>query len=361
MGNVLLTQLQLGDKIQEDVVTPLGGILMRRGDTITERTVEILQAFLIASVAIEDGTEPIEENKNFIGLSDTPRASMEQQPKQQLQVAYKQMFQLLKKLYQSYTVDQPFPLLDVRVQLNQLLQHITTYNVLTFVPDHYTEQDYYIHNNVCSALTAYKLAQWSDMKQQEWMQIALAGLLKDIGYVKVDRNILVKPETLTDEELEEVHQHTVKGYQLLKNIAALNEGAKLASLQHHERADGTGYPLGIHDKNIHQYAKIISIVDTYHAMTLRNTYRHAISPYLVLEKLHREAFGKLDPYLVTLFIEKATQFHSGKVVRLSDNRVGMIIFSDRQQPTRPWVNVDGQIINLINERNLYIKEIIDVK
>ncbi len=79
---------------------------------------------------------------------------------------------------------------------------------------------------------------------------------------------------------------------------------------------------------------------------------------MVLEQLLNESFGKLDPALVQTFINKVTSFHNGTLVKLSDNQVGEIVFSDRSHPTRPWVNVNGKIINLMIERNLYIQDVI---
>ncbi|MNR57685.1 hypothetical protein D3C85_1785170 [compost metagenome] len=79
----------------------------------------------------------------------------------------------------------------------------------------------------------------------------------------------------------------------------------------------------------------------------------------MLEQLHKDSFGKLDPAYVQTFIEKVTRFHNGTLVRLSDDRIGEIVFTDRNDPTRPWVSVNGSIINLSNERSLYIEEIME--
>ena len=102
----------------------------------------------------------------------------------------------------------------------------------------------------------------------------------------------------------------------------------------------------------------MAIADIYHAMTLNRVYRQAASPYLVLEQITKDAFGKLDPAYVRTFVEKSTQFHQGVLVRLSDNRIGEIVFTDRNDPTRPWVSSGGMIVNLFVERQLHIQEIL---
>ena len=190
------------------------------------------------------------------------------------------------------------------------------------------------------------------------IQIALAGFLHDIGIAKIDHAILEKTSKLTTSEIDEIKKHTLIGYQIIKNIPGINEGVKLAAIQHHEREDGSGYPLSLKGDKIHIYSKLLAIADIFHAMTNERAYRKVNSPYLVLEDLLKESFGKLDPTLVQTFINRVTSLQNGTLVRLSDNRLGEIVFSDRSYPTRPWISVNGVIVNLMVERSLYIKEVI---
>lgn len=356
MAAVALSHLKLGEKIIEDVLTPLGSILFQKGKVITPKEIEILQAFLITSVEVESSqasSKTSEEAADDMGQEVSPVfvATL-------LHEEYDQMVNLLRKVFNSSVAGQAMPIMDIRKQLERMLVHIKSYNLLTFTPRQFMEKDYLLHNSITSALTSYQIAQWAGFPQKDWMQIAFAGLLHDIGNVRIDTAILTKPNALSTEEKEEMMRHTVLGYQLLKNVPAINEGVKMAALQHHEKVDGTGYPLGIDATKIHPYAKIVAIADIFHAMTLNKTYRKAASPYLVLEQIQSDAFGKLDPAYVSTFIEKATQFHNGTIVKLSDERMGEIVFSDRNHPTRPWVSIDGVIVNLIVDRHLHIKEVL---
>jgi len=353
MPSVALSQVKLGDRIGQDVVTSLGGILFHKGRVVTPREYEILQAFLISNVDIE----PREETAD---RSADPKASenKESKPQNSLEAEYDKMFKLLKKIYSTNTSGFGLPILELRMQLEALLKHTKDYNILTFSPRIVSDDDYIFHNSVLCALTSYQLAQWNLFPHKDWIPVALAGLFHDIGNVRIDRSKLFKPTALTPAEAEEMKSHTIQGYNLLKNVAAINEGVKLTALQHHEKIDGTGYPSGLAGDTIHPYARIVAVADIFHAMTLQRVYRKAISPYLVLETLQKESFGKLDPLYVRAFIEKVTQFHNGTVVRLSDNRIGEIVFSDRNHPTRPWVSVNGTIINLTTTHQLHIESII---
>jgi len=353
---VTLLHLKLGDKIIEDVLTPLGSVLFQKGKIVTPKEIEILQAFLITSVEIESNLDPSKTKED--ADEDVIQEASSALVASPLHEEYDKMIVVLRQVFSSVAASQAMPIMDVRKQLEKMLEHIKSYNLLTFVPRQFMERDYLLHNSITSALTSYQIAQWTGFPQKDWMQIAFAGLLHDIGNVRIDKAILTKPNSLSAEEKEEMMRHTVLGYQVLKNVSALNEGVKMAALQHHEKVDGTGYPLGIDATKINPYAKIVAIADIFHAMTLNKAYRKAASPYLVLEQIQSDAFGKLDPTYVRTFVEKATQFHNGTVVKLSDERIGEIVFSDRNYPTRPWVSIDGAIVNLIVDRHLHIKEVL---
>jgi HD-GYP domain-containing protein (c-di-GMP phosphodiesterase class II) len=334
------------------VHTKLGGLLFNKNRYVSERDIEILTAFLVPTVVIEKDPE---EAENAI---DGNKMLQETANLMTFYREYAEMVSLIKRVFNAVGAGQSFPILDIRTRLEALLRSIDQYNALTFSPKNTVIRDYLYHNSVMVCLTSYQLARWHGFQSKDLIPIAMAGLFHDIGNAKVDQAFLEKTSRLTLAEIEEIRKHTVFGYQILKNVPAINEGVKLCALQHHEKEDGSGYPLGLTGEKIHIYSKVIAVADIYHAMTNHRAYKRAQSPYLVLEQIVNDSFGKLDPLLVQTFIQKLTQIHNGTLVKLSDNRIGEIIFTDNANPTRPWVNVNGSIVNLTRERNLYIQEVL---
>jgi HD-GYP domain-containing protein (c-di-GMP phosphodiesterase class II) len=367
MGNVAVSELKPGLRIATPVHTSLGGTLMSKGKVLLPRDLDILQAFMIEEVDIEgskgketSSVSAASATKDSKGNLVAQSAAQETRktPVDQFQQEYDRMLNLVKSSFQSVLASN-VPVYELRSQLEVLIGMLKNYNILTFVPRNLNEYDYMYHNGILSSLTSYSLAQWHGLPQKDWVQVALAGLLHDIGNAKVDPDILYSPHHLNPDEIEEVRLHTTHGYQLLRNITALNEGVRLAALQHHEKIDGSGYPLHLTGDKIHIYAKIVAVADIFHAMTLKKRYRKAQSPYLGLEEIQSEAFGKLDPAIVQTFISKVTQLHNGTRVRLNNEEVGEIVFTDRNHPTRPMVSVKGQIMNLAQHHHLHILEIIN--
>lgn len=336
------SQLKQDELLAEDVLTPLGNILLPKGKRIDQRDIEILQAFLVKAVQIDvyrSEQEPLELDRDFFAI-------------------YDELLLLLKKVFPFAAPGLSIPIMEIRSLFEELLQYIDSYKPLSFKPRKFEMEDYLYHNSIMTALTSYKLAVWHDLPKNDHIPIGISGLLHDIGSFAVDQSVIWKQDKLTHQELEEIKKHVVAGYQILKNISGINEGVKLCALQHHERLDGSGYPLGITGDKIHLYAKVVAIADMFHAMTSDRNYRKKESPYLVLEQLHKKSFGKVDPGLVQTFIRKVTLFQTGTMVKLSDQSIGEIIFSDRDHPTRPLVKVNQTIVNLVERLDLYIEEVI---
>lgn len=353
MAQLLLSELKPGDTIAEDVHSPLGSVLFPKGRVIRSRDLEILEAFLVRSVSVQrDGEAPVQEDDGQAGMEGRAPSVAES-----FHSEYEQTILLVKRTFSSALAGDIL-IIELRKRLESLFARISEYNILTFMPEQAMEEDYMYHHAVLSALTSYLLAKWVGLGSKDWMQVALAGLLHDIGNIRIDPAILSKPASLTHEEEREIRNHTKYGYQLLKNITAINDGVKLAALQHHEKVDGSGYPLGVQGDKIHPYAKIVAVADIYHAMTLNRVYKKKQSPFTVLEQLSKESFGQLDAGYVQTFIVKVTQFQNGALVRLNNGRLGEIVFTDRSHPTRPWVSIDGDIFNLALERDLIIESII---
>ena len=132
-------------------------------------------------------------------------------------------------------------------------------------------------------------------------ELELATELHDIGKIGITEDILLKPGPLTDKEYEIIKHHTEKGYRIVKATTGIEEVAN-AVLHHHERFDGTGYPFGLQGEEIPLYSRIISVVDSYDAMTHTRSYRGALTHEEAIQELIRVKGTQLDCTIVDTFI-----------------------------------------------------------
>ena len=134
-------------------------------------------------------------------------------------------------------------------------------------------------------------------------ELIFASLLHDVGKLGISERILLKPARLTEEERSVIQLHPRIGYQLVRQVPALQRIAP-AVLHHHERFDGDGYPGRLRGETIPLEARIISIADTFSAMTSDRPYSAARSPEEACAELERCAGGQFDPEVVRLFVQE---------------------------------------------------------
>ncbi len=139
------------------------------------------------------------------------------------------------------------------------------------------------------------------LNEQEKEDLQYGSLLHDIGKIGIHDDILNKPTPFTEEEYELVKQHPVTGYSIVANIEFMDKAREII-LHHHERYDGSGYPHGLAGENIPLMARIISIADSFDAMTSGRVYRP--NRFMVAEaflEMDRCSGTQFDPELLTNF------------------------------------------------------------
>ena len=147
----------------------------------------------------------------------------------------------------------------------------------------------------CAAVAMYSrdIATDLGLPESQVDAIHLAGLLHDLGKVGTPDAILAKPGTLTSAEWEFIREHPMKGAEVLSHLVAYRDVADIVQY-HHERLDGSGYPLGARTDEIPELAKILAVADCYHAMTSDRPYRRALSSFEALKVLRSSAGSTLE-------------------------------------------------------------------
>jgi HD-GYP domain-containing protein (c-di-GMP phosphodiesterase class II) len=342
--------------LAEDVVSLSNRPIIPKKTVLNHQLIEILRTFLIKEVQIESVLASGKPFNPSEVVSD-PAEEKSQLPFIRL---YLKTVQEYKKMFQNWQAGALVDIGKVRNIIIPLLEKANQNPREIFLLYHYsTEEDFIYHHSVSVSLLSGYLAQKMGFVD-DWVQISLAGLLSDCGMAKVDPKILTKNSPLTVKELHEIKQHPTFSFQMLKKISAIKEGVKIAVVQHHERMDGSGYPLGVKGDQIHVYAKIIAVADVYQAMISKRPYRTKQSPFKVLEQIIQDHFGKFDIQVVQALTSCLANFSVGTKVKLSNNQMAEIVFIDPNLPTRPMVKLchTSEIIQLSLRKDLFIEEIV---
>jgi len=138
--------------------------------------------------------------------------------------------------------------------------------------------------------------------RKELEQISSAAILHDVGKRFIPAKILSKPGRLDPEERAIIETHPLRGYAELCEREELAFGQLMMVYQHHERVDGTGYPVRILKDEIHPWAKMLAVVDVFDAMTARRPYRRPATPEFVLDYQRKNAGTHFDSEVVECWI-----------------------------------------------------------
>ena len=209
-----------------------------------------------------------------------------------------------------------------------------------------------------SALIAGVFGTWLGLTNDEINLLIQCAFVYDIGKLSIPYQILWKPEKLSAEEYRLVMRHTTIGHDFLKNFGTFNDHILNATLQHHERCDGSGYPRSLSGDEIDIYAQYIAIIDTYEAMTSPRSYRQKMNPFQIIANYETEGFVKYNYAAIKSILSHIAGSQLGFNVQLNDGRIGEIILINEKALSRPLVKMnDNSLVDLSSSPQLYIASV----
>lgn len=168
-------------------------------------------------------------------------------------------------------------------------------------------------------------------------ELALAGLLLDIGKVSVPITILAKTTPLSGHERAFVERHVRRGLYMVRAASPVSETVEDAVLGHHERLDGSGYPRHLRGTQIPLPARLAGLVDTYDAMLQDRRYARAVAAHDAMRLVNGMGGRKFDTAIVRSFMRALGLFPTGSWLQIADGRLGIVRRQAEDEPTRPYV------------------------
>ena len=172
-----------------------------------------------------------------------------------------------------------------------------------------------------------EIAKRMNKSDEDQKIIYYAGLLHDVGKIRVPEAVINKPGKLSDEEFDQIRIHPVSGYHILKDInddERIGYGAKY----HHERYDGTGYPNGLAGKNIPEIARIIGVADAYDAMASNRSYRKALSQDIVRSEIEKGKGRQFDPEIADIMLKMIDEDKEYKMCQAETLKNDILVVDD---------------------------------
>lgn len=364
MKSARVSEILIGNIIAEPVFTEQGNLLLKEGSVINEYVLDRLLVHEIDYVYIFDALMEDIRPTNLIN-----------------DVKLIESVKVVKHVFEDVLQNErmgvkagisEFDMVLVKKVVDEILKELENvedilYTVVELIgTDAYTYK-HSVNVTVLSIITAKALG----YNREDIKNIALGALLHDIGKVKVESELILKPGKLTFEERKRVEKHPEYGHELLDTIENLPFTTKQIILLHHEKLDGSGYPLGLRSIEIPEYVRIVTVCDMYDAMTTDRVYRSKMPIYRALDILMAEAIYRIDPNIYSILLNNIAVYPIGTGVILSDGRIGVVKQYRHKNPARPVVrvlnnthkNVSIKLVDVDLERSqvLFIENVWDIQ
>lgn len=348
-----------GMRIDQNVVDRTGRTLIAKGTYLDDFMIDALIKKGVMGIYTSEGEDdpdeaniPIETREKIekLTVADPVKVKLSESVKQRVSEG-------IQYLYQNTSSDD-FTSASKNIA-NDLMKTVLENDSIAFdvgalkVSDEYT-----FKHSVDVATMAMVIGKHHGLSQKEIHNIGITGLLHDMGKSKIPNEILNKPDKLTDEEFTVMKNHTVYGYEILKDKKELTEEIRLGVLQHHEKINGRGYPLGLSEDEISPYAKILSVADIYDALVTKRPYKKPFSQRDAIEII-MSMTDELDIDVMKSFLATVILYPVGSTVKLSNGENCKVVENNPECILRPKVVefISGRVYDLskdINCANLVI-------
>ena len=360
MKRVSTADLVPGMITAEDVYTYNNQLILPRGLVLTDRTITKLEFYSIINVRVED-----DMSEEYLASPEAPEnLSYSEKIKKSPQfIEFKARFDeevpKFKNMLDSVAGrNSDLDLNSLLDCINEILTSSDGYlNVFDMLHNMRQYDDLTYVHSINVALICNVFSRWLKFTEEQTRLATLCGLLHDIGKISIPENIIKKPAKLTDNEYTVVKKHTLEGYNILRTFD-IPEAIMNAALMHHERCDGSGYPFGIRNSKIDMYAKMVAIADVYDAMTSARVYRGPMCPFKVVEIFESEGLQKYETHFIMTFLENIVNTYMLQRVKLSDGRIGDVVFINRSALAKPTIKSGDEFIDLSTLPDVYIEAII---
>ena len=407
MKHVRTEVLQPGMVVASDVISKGNQLIFPKGYVLTEKALSRLETYDIRDIRIEDpvGIEVEEITEEELNNAETPEVdssvmtfateslmsaltgldqeliqenmtpeisvTQQEEPSHFEKLKASREFQAFKQSFSENVeglrdnlndiVEKNTPI-DVDNMIGDTMRIISaqgnTFGVFDMLHNMRDFDDLTYAHSMNVAMICNVFARWLGFDEDNVKLATACGMMHDIGKLKIPDSIIKKPGKLTDEEFMAIKSHPIEGYNILKN-QQISDHIKLSALEHHEKCDGSGYPMKLTRDKIDGFAKIVAIADVYDAMTANRVYREGMCPFKVIGIFEEEGLQKYEISYIMKFLENVVNTYIDNRVMLNDGRIGTVRWINKQRLSKPMLEMtDGTFLELGKEPTLSIVKIL---
>jgi len=324
LRQIILSELLPGMILARSIINSKGQVLLVSGTILTDEYIRKLHLLKIDTLFISDGKYDDIIIPEYLSLETQQRA---------LSILSSTMDRIERD--GTFSVNEIFSVASDIVEELVSLPNVTIHLTGIATHDNYT----LAHSLNCSIYAAL-LARFCGFTTSQLKVITCGALLHDMGKTEIDKDILNKPESLTEDEFNIIKDHPVRGFNLLtKKRLEISSLVAHMAWQHHEKVDGSGYPRGLQGEEILSYARLLAIIDVYEAITGHRPYRQAMSPEDAYDTILAGLGKAFDREFGQVFLSKIAFYGPGTEVTLNTGWKAVIVSLPPDSPQRPIIRL----------------------
>ncbi len=351
--------LEEGMRIDQNIKDRMDRILIARGTILDEYLISSLQKLGVGGVYVSEGEEdpavaPKEPEKPLCAMAINNISKLRTPDPAKVKLTESVKKRVSEGIQYLYNNSDSESFANTTSSItNDLMKAIQDNDAIAVdITALKTSDEYTFKHSVDVATMSMIIAKEQGLSKDDIYKIGIAGLLHDMGKSKIPLDILNKPAKLSDEEFAIMKQHTTMGYEILKEKEEFSPEISFAVLQHHEKANGRGYPLGVTSDKIVPYAKILSVADVYDALVTERPYKKSFSQRTAVEMI-MSMTEELDITAMKSFLNSVILYPVDTMVTLSNGEEARVVKNNSGSVLRPTVvSIEtGQVYDLANDLN----------
>ncbi|TBL81314.1 HD-GYP domain-containing protein [Paenibacillus thalictri] len=331
MRKVHISFAKQGDVLARPVLSANGSNLIGVGVKLTDRYIERLQSYGVDYLFLED------RHTTDIFPEEIVR---DETRKKAIETVYKTMVDLTSSpSVKNKAISKDMGLTYQKIFSEILTDLTSNRGLMVSLSNLHVKEGYLFHHSVNVGILAGIMGMAKGYNRIQLTELGVGALLFDIGMTVFPDELWQKNTDFTGEQRERIKKHTEEGFNLLRKQFDVSLLSAHCALQHHERYDGTGYPRGLKQDEIHEYAQIVAIADVYDALTSPRPYRIGYSPGEAIEFLYANGNQWFNVELIKIFCSHIAVYPIATTVQLNTGQIGVVTALNASASHRPIVRI----------------------
>lgn len=372
MKIIKVSELKAGNRFSKPVYIDKENILVPPNVPLKQKEIDRLVRWGIETVTTEGdllSDEPSAEKATKVSLATLMKTPMHQE----FLKIYTTLVEGMKTVHSAIKERQSVDTASIDKIVDTLIKVLKDKReeFVHFVFFENTGESNFSQNALHCAILSTLIGMQMGILQHKLFPLTTGALLHDVGMLRIPESIVEKQGKLDSKEAQTIKVHPIYSYTIIKKELNYSDDIAVVALQHHERWDGQGYPKGLSGKQIHLYARIVSVADAYEAMISKRPYRNSMIGYQAMKSLLSDNGRRFDPDVLKIFIQSLGIYPLGSIVLLSDSSIGSVVETNAESPLRPKVKIlidqkgapveggAGPVIDLEAEKKVFIVKAVD--